>query len=261
MNGKIKRGIKVEIARFPFRVGKIIRFTFSKLFKGSYLSYVPDKYAFNYQWHQRHRYAFYNQKYINGWVNNAYLNNAGDLVRFFFLSMVLEQISKEDIRGDMAEVGVYKGNSAFLFAEYARKADKQLFLFDSFSGFDERDLKGMDGNKKASFQDTDLESVKRKVGLKNVHYIDGYFPDSLSQMKEPKPSVFCLVHIDCDLEKPTTESLNYFYPKMSKGGFLIVHDYLNWDGATRAVDEFLKDKVEKLVPIPDKSGSVVIRKV
>ena len=258
---KFKKGLKVEIARIPFRVGKIIRFTFLKLFRGSYLSYVPDKYSYNYQWHKMHRYAFYDQKYINGWVKNAYVNNAGDLVRFFFLNMVLEQITRENIPGEIAELGVYKGNSAFLLAEYARKAGKQLYLFDSFSGFDKRDLQGIDTNKKVSFSDTDLESVKQTVGLANVQFIPGFFPDSLSQMNEPQPSAFCLVHIDCDLEKPTTESLNYFYPRMSKGGFLIVHDYLNWDGVTKAVDEFLKDKAEKLVPIPDKSGSIVIRKV
>jgi hypothetical protein len=43
----------------------------------------------------------------------------------------------------------------------------------------------------------------------------------------------------------------------------IMHDYLGlyWDGVEKAVDEFFVDKPEKVVPIPDKSGTVVIRRL
>ncbi len=57
-------------------------------------------------------------------------------------------------------------------------------------------------------------------------------------------------------------ALDYFYARLSPGAFLIVHDYssLAWGGAERAVDEFFADKPEAVVPMPDGSGSVVIRK-
>ncbi|HEX8460187.1 MAG TPA: TylF/MycF/NovP-related O-methyltransferase [Segetibacter sp.] len=260
MNYKMRRLLKIELARFPFRIGKLIRLNFFTIFKGTYLSYIPDKYAFNLGWYKTLKHAFYNEKNIKGWVNKSYLNNAGDLVRFFFLNMALEQLTKENIGGDIAEIGVYKGNSAFLFAQFARQTNRQLYLFDTFNGFDERDLKGIDLNKKASFADTDLESVKIAVGTDNVTYVPGYFPESLSQVSEDDILSFSLVHIDCDLEKPIKDALHYFYPKISKGGFLLIHDYANWDGATKAIDEFFKDKIEKIIPIPDKSGTVVIRK-
>jgi len=72
-----------------------------------------------------------------------------------------------------------------------------------------------------------------------------------------------LVHIDCDLYAPVDAALRYFYPRLITGGFLVIHDYLNffWNGVGRAVDEFFADKPEKLVPIPDKSGTAVIRKL
>jgi O-methyltransferase len=58
-------------------------------------------------------------------------------------------------------------------------------------------------------------------------------------------------------------ALEYFYPRLVPGGFFILHDYssLYWDGAEKAIDEFLADKPERVMPIPDKSGTVVVRKV
>lgn len=264
MSSKIIQRINNELARFPFRIGRLIKIKVFNVFKGAYLSYIPDRYSFNYKKQLLLPHNFYDPKNIEAWVKKDYVNNAGDLVRFFFITMVVEQIIKENIKGDVAELGVYKGNSASLLAQYVRKFKKKLYLFDTFAGFDERDLIGKDVIfKKTTFSNTSLEAVKLKVGEENVEFIQGYFPESLSQIKDEDGLEFSLVHIDCDLEKPISDSLAYFYPKMSTGGFLIIHDYssLNWDGATTAVDNFFKDKVEKIIPIPDKSGTVVIRKI
>jgi O-methyltransferase len=65
-----------------------------------------------------------------------------------------------------------------------------------------------------------------------------------------------------DLEAPITAALESFYPLLSPGGVMIVHDYNNtrsWDrGAKKAVDRFLADKPETPIEMPDKFGSIVI---
>jgi hypothetical protein len=50
---------------------------------------------------------------------------------------------------------------------------------------------------------------------------------------------------------------------MVPGGFLIIHDYgsLTWEGSEKAVDTFFADKPESIIPIPDSSGSAVIRRL
>jgi Macrocin-O-methyltransferase (TylF) len=70
------------------------------------------------------------------------------------------------------------------------------------------------------------------------------------------------VHLDCDLYAPFAAGLRYFNPRLVEGGFLIMHDYssLYWAGAEQAIDEFFADLPEKPIPIPDKSGTAVIRK-
>lgn len=42
-----------------------------------------------------------------------------------------------------------------------------------------------------------------------------------------------------------------------------MHDYssLCWPGATEAVDQFFADKPEFIIPVPDKSGTCVVRKI
>jgi len=57
-------------------------------------------------------------------------------------------------------------------------------------------------------------------------------------------------------------ALDYFYPRLVPGGFLVAHDYssLHWNGAEKAVDEFFLDKPECPLPMPDNAGSVAIRK-
>jgi len=68
------------------------------------------------------------------------------------------------------------------------------------------------------------------------------------------------VHLDADLYDPTLSGLRFFYPRLSKRGILLVHDYNAWPGARRAVDEFFSALPELPIPMPDKSGSALIVK-
>ena len=36
---------------------------------------------------------------------------------------------------------------------------------------------------------------------------------------------YSMVYVDCDLYEPTLELCEYFYPRLSKGGCLLFHDY------------------------------------
>jgi Macrocin-O-methyltransferase (TylF) len=186
--------------------------------------------------------------------------NAGDMARFFFFCMVLDQLAKEELPGDIVEIGVYRGATASILANIARRLNRTAYLLDTFEGFADSDLVGIDDDKPSVFDDTSLEQVRAFVGDENVQYIKGHFPATASEL--PPDGSYCLVHIDCDLYAPTRSALEYFYPRMVPGGFIIVHDYssLHWDGAETAVDQFFAGRSEAVVPLPDGAGSVVIRK-
>jgi hypothetical protein len=198
---------------------------------------------------------------FKGWTAGNVTNNAGDLTRFYGLFRNVEQVLSEGVQGDLAELGVYRGNSARLLPVLAKRTKRRLFLFDTFSGFDRHNLHGPDSDKKVAFQDTSLDRVKRLVKLDNVVYVPGLFPDSIPTVALPER--FAVVHLDCDLYEPTRAGLEYFYPRMPAGGLLIAHDYGSdhWPGVRVAVDEFLSQRPERPILLPDKSGTVLIRKV
>jgi SAM-dependent methyltransferase len=251
---RLKREILSRLRTVPFRLGV------TSLWPGTHLAYVPDRYSDNYD---RYRNAGGAMTYADrrAFLQGHRANNAGDLARFHFLSLVCDQIVKEGIAGDIAELGVYKGNTAALLARLARRLNRTAYLLDTFSGFSEADATGVDRGARAQFSDTSLDAVRARVGDANVRYLAGHFPATAAEI--PDGARFCLVHLDCDLYAPFAAALRYFYPRLAPGGFLIMHDYasLYWEGAEKAVDEFFADKPERPVPIPDKSGTAVIRKV
>jgi hypothetical protein len=195
------------------------------------------------------------------WIRGNKTNNNGDATRFMALMLNVSQLQKENIEGDFAELGVWKGNSAAILAHFASQSARRLFLFDTFSGFDQRDLSGVDQGHGKAFADTSVEFVSETVGHPEVTtYLQGFFPDTITE--EVRERRFALAHIDCDLYQPMKSALDFFYPRMPKGAMLILHDYSSgtWDGATRAIDEFCAATGECISLWPDKSGTAMIRK-
>jgi O-methyltransferase len=187
--------------------------------------------------------------------------NAWDLARFYAIYQNAAQVLNEGLPGDIVELGVYRGNSAAILAGLARGKSRRLFLFDTFTGFDERDFRGLDSHRRPGFENVSLERVKQLVGTQDVFFVPGYFPESCAQIELPREIV--LAHLDCDLYEPTKAGLELFYPRVVPGGMIIVHDYSSgfWPGITKAVDEFFADRSERPILIPDRSGSVMIRKM
>lgn len=196
------------------------------------------------------------------WTRQNTKNDEADLIRLCFFIEHLKLLEKEQVPGSLAELGVYKGTTAKIL--HSMMPHRNLYLFDTFEGFDKRDVQHEKKKISASsfFDDTSLERVRDFVGISsNIKYCKGYFPTTT--MDVPENERFALVHLDADLYKPTHDALHFFYPKMSPGGIMVFHDYSShaWPGVTQAVDEFFKDKPESLVLLPDKSGTALIRKM
>jgi tetratricopeptide (TPR) repeat protein len=220
---------------------------------GLYISHRPDS-DIVFHLHPEFR------ELLPKWTLHNDLNNAGDLSRLYLLMLNVKQVLDAQVPGQFAELGVYRGNSAAILAHYARRFGRQLYLFDTFQGFDARDLKGIDADKAAIFADTSLELVRSVVGEDGVTFVRGYFPESIPPGFADE--AFAVVHLDCDLYEPFQAALAFFYPRLSPGGMLILHDYSSgyFAGARQAVDEFAATVPEQVVLMPDKSGTAILRK-
>jgi O-methyltransferase len=192
--------------------------------------------------------------------------NYPDKVRFFNWWFQIQRLRSAEIKGDFAELGVYKGESARII--HAMAPERKLHLFDTFDGFREEDLEVETGEAATytsrHFADTSMDAVRRMVGdSERIVFHPGHFPGSVgrSEKNEAGTPCYALVNIDVDLYKPTLSGLEYFYPKLSPGGVILVHDHTHkWPGIKKAVIEFASLIPESPVPVPDMDGTVMIVK-
>lgn len=165
------------------------------------------------------------------------------------------------LEGQVAECGVYRGATLLPMALHLERegARQRVLGFDSFQGFDRRiefdlGLGGADDEDKRlkGFDRTSLELVSRKaerLGVADrVELIPGPFEETLPRFAGER---FAFVHLDCDLYGSYRACLEFFYPRLARGGIVLFDEYDDppWPGCNKAVDEFLDEKPETLAPI------------
>lgn len=153
----------------------------------------------------------------------------------------------KNVPGDMAELGVASGASANLIASCG--PERRLHLFDTFDGLPQPTAKDNPRFRKQQYRFT-LEGAREYLNGKNVCFYQGLFP---ATAKDIPPRVrFAFVHLDGDLYESTLAGLQFFYPRMNRGGILISHEYDTAMGVNRAFEEFFADKED---PYFDLTGS------
>ena len=185
-------------------------------------------------------------------------------IRLATARLLAEEIRRRRIPGDIAELGVYRGE----FAEELNRMFPQrtLYLFDTFSGFDERDIGAADGKmaQPGRFSDTSADAVMARMAYpEKVVIRQGYFPDSLREKDgQTFEGKFALVSLDTDLYQPTMAGLEYFYSRISPGGYIILDDYNSpqFPGAGKAVEDFCEREGLSVVPLCDLHGTAVLAK-
>lgn len=185
-----------------------------------------------------------------------------DYVREQTLSLLAEEIIRKKVKGDVAELGVYKG-------EFSKKInrlfpDRTLYLFDTFEGFGGNDIKQdttllAENTELSKFKDTTEKSVLDSMLYPEKCIVKkGYFPETFDLHE----TTFAFVSIDVDLYQPIRTGLEIFYPLVEKGGYIMVHDYNSggYKGVKKAVTEYCDANGISYVPLCDNCGSVVISK-
>jgi len=163
-------------------------------------------------------------------------------------------INAEKIDGAIAEIGVYRGGTSYLMANY--KKDKELHLFDTFEGIPEEAITAHDTQViKAGMYPSNLDKVKRLFKKTDkVKFHPGFFPKSADTAMVDK---FSFVHLDVDTYTSTMDALKYFYNRLSKGGIIISHDYSSLEGVNKAFNEFFGNRTETIIELPTSQALIV----
>jgi O-methyltransferase len=179
--------------------------------------------------------------------------------RLFALVRAVEYVAARDIPGAVLECGVWRGGSmmaAALTLLRLGKTDRELYLFDTFSGMTsptDEDVK-RSGERAADLladesADSDIWAIASldevratvlAVGYpeERIHFIQGPVEETLPT---EAPSEISLLRLDTDWYSSTKHELVHLYPRLTTGGVLILDDYGYWQGARRAVDEYLSE--------------------
>lgn len=168
------------------------------------------------------------------------------------LDLIVYTVLSEDIAGDLLEAGVWRGGTAIFMRwlmdkYYVRsKNTRKVWALDSFAGFPT-------GNQKEKATTDSIISKMYSIPLEEVKgyfdkfgylddrtvFVKGFFSETLPYIDVDQLSV---LRIDADLYESTKDCLHFLYPKLSRGGFVIIDDYGEeaFDCA-KAVDEY-RDK-------------------
>lgn len=161
--------------------------------------------------------------------------------------LIADRIGSE-IEGDVVECGVWRGGMIAGLVEVMGK-NRTYHLFDSFEGLPP--AKDIDGEAAIKWQQektgefyfnncqAEIEIAESAMKIANCKYVlhKGWFEETLPKFIPDKK--LALLRLDGDWFDSIMLSLKYLFPYVSKGGIVLIDDYENWDGCSRAVHSYL----------------------
>lgn len=161
------------------------------------------------------------------------------------------------VDGDTAECGVFEAASSYLICA-ANAASPEMnrhhHLFDSFEGLSKPNAADGDHWKEGALAaGVALVAENLAPFEEQLVFHKGWIPTQFGNVTN---RTFSFVHVDVDLEQPTRDSIEFFYERMTPGGIFLCDDYacVTCPGATITIDEFLANKIEKMLRLPGGGG-------
>lgn len=189
------------------------------------------------------------------------------------LYSILQKIS--NIPGCIVECGTWRGGLAAMMLQHVIDHDlnKTIFIYDTFEGMPEpgdkdhpEAVRMFHEKKDGEYSDwcrAGLDIVEHTLSQVTANYddhcflIEGKVEDTLEVFG---PIEVALCRLDTDWYSSTKVEMEVLYPRVVKGGYIIVDDYSDWPGCKQAVDEYLVN-VDGEYNLSIEDGSLVIHKL
>lgn len=190
--------------------------------------------------------------------NNFYLSCNQSRIAKILAHYELYKMVK-DVPGALVECGVFKGVSLLRFATFRdlfeNSYSKKIIGFDTFGNFPETKFLQDQAPRNKFIEDAGNQSISKdqllkllvhKESEKNVELVEGNILQTIPDYVDKHPELkISLLNLDTDIYEPAVVILQYLFPRIIKGGVLILDDYGVFPGETQAVDEyFASQKVE-----------------
>ena len=196
--------------------------------------------------------------------------------RIYALIQAVRYVSANAIPGAIVECGVWKGGSMAAVARtlvQVQDLKRDLYLFDTFEGMSEPTAKDIDYSGKHASQvlseddgfrcgDAPLAGVRtvlHETGYpkKQIHFVQGKVEQTVPRNA---PDSIALLRLDTDWYESTAHELVHLFPRLSRGGVIIVDDYGHWKGSRQACDEYFKqNQIPILLNRVDYTGRMALK--
>jgi len=162
------------------------------------------------------------------------------------LYRAIRHVVAHDVPGDIVECGAARGGSAALMglALKAAGSGRPLWVLDTFEGMppptsDDPDWKIASlytGKVRGDLRE--VQALFQRLGIADrCKLVKGLFAETLSKCDAESIAV---LHLDCDWYESVKVCIDHLYDRVSRGGIIQIDDYGHWQGARKAVDEFLR---------------------
>lgn len=192
--------------------------------------------------------------------------------RIHALVHAVRHVVRNRIAGDMVECGVWKGGSVMAMALtllQLGERDRSLYLFDTFSGMTppsdvDVDYQGQQAQVildavrcEASQQEVENAVFSTGYDREKIHFVPGRVEETIPAYA---PESIALLRLDTDWYESTQHELVHLFPRLARGGVIIIDDYGHWRGARQAVDEYLaQHEIPLLLHRIDYTGRIGVK--
>jgi hypothetical protein len=160
----------------------------------------------------------------------------------------VERALADQVPGDLIETGVWRGGICVLMRGILKAhgvTDRRVWVADSFEGVPgprddshplDRDMALHNLNSVLSIPVEEVRDTFAAYGLldEQVRFLEGWFHETLPAAPI---DALAVLRLDGDLYESTRDALGTLYPKLSRGGFVIIDDY-NMTPCRTAVHEY-----------------------
>jgi hypothetical protein len=149
------------------------------------------------------------------------------------------EVSAHRVAGALIDCGVWNGGSTVLLA--AGAPEREVWAFDSFEGLpapgalDEQPAWW--AGEVRGYEEMLREAMRECAPRSDLHVMKGWFEETFPVAERQIDDV-AVLHADGDWYDSVRLTLEVFYPKLARGGYVVIDDYGGFKGARRATDEF-----------------------
>ncbi|MFT4031413.1 MAG: TylF/MycF/NovP-related O-methyltransferase [Siphonobacter sp.] len=178
--------------------------------------------------------------------------------RIYLLCWAADQV--KNLPGDFVACGVFSGFCDRAIMQYIdfQKLGKTYYMMDTFEGLDSRysSEEEMQREKRYNRFKNQYEEVQHTFREFNTKIIKGPIPDTLPQAT---PEQVCFLSVDMNSAAPEKAALEYFWPRLVKGGVLILDDYgfRGYEHQKQTHDAFAKSVDHTIFTSPTGQGILI----